>query len=136
MLHVNALGTWTVTDLPRAPRVMRGNARGGTLEYEHVGPALLHFEQVDFLDDGVGARAASPAILAISAAPSGQSRVGGNGGEGVGGQGEMVDVGGNRQQDKTSLFCGCAGRQETMSSLFAGVEDDCGDVFNNLQVKK
>ena len=106
MLHVNALGTWTVTDLPRAPRVMRGNARGGTLEYEHVGPALLHFEQVDFLDDVVGARAASPAILAISAAPSGQSRVGGNGGEGVGGQGEMVDVGGNRKQDKTSLFAG------------------------------
>jgi hypothetical protein len=33
----------------------------------------------------------------------------------------MVDVVGNRKQD--------------MTSLFAGVEDECGDIFNNLQVK-
>ena len=135
-LRVNAPGTPTVTDVPR---VMRGNARGGALEYEHVDPALLHFEKVDFLDDAVGARAAPPIhelarpvpaagegasarSAAIPAAPSGQSRVGGTGGEGVGGQGEMVDVVGNRKKD--------------MTSLFAGVEDECGDIFNNLQVKK
>ena len=135
MLRVNTPGTQTVTDVPRA---MRGNARGGALEYEHVDPALLHFEQVDFLDDAVGAREAPPIheiarpvsgsgegtsarSPAITAAPSGQSRVGGTGGEGVGGQGEMVDVVGNRKKD--------------MSILFAGVEDECGDIFNKLQVK-